>query len=263
MQRSLTWSDMWKMSPLRLAFAIRSVYDQLPSRDNLQKWGLVEYTKCGLCGGTETLHHVLSNCTYALANGRYTWRHNQVLREVCEAAKAAVSKANSRTIPNQRKIYFLREGFAHLCRKRCQTPRRDILAEANDWTVAADLEGMRHYPQVLLESGKRPDLVLVSSSTDVIILVELTVPWEDRHQYSNALKADKYADLSMDLELKGYRTDLFPIEVGARGVVGRSTYAFLAKIGLSSRERKKAMIRMSEAAEASFWIWHMRSQKKS
>ena len=72
MQRSLTWSDMWRMSPLRLAFAIRSVYDQLPSRDNLQKWGLVEDTKCGLCGGTETLHHVLSNCTYALANGRYT-----------------------------------------------------------------------------------------------------------------------------------------------------------------------------------------------
>ena len=264
MQRSLTWSDMWKMSPLRLAFAIRSVYDQLPSRDNLQKWGLVEDTKCGLCGGTETLHHVLSNCTYALANGRYTWRHNQVLREVCEAAKAAVSKANSRTIANQRKIYFLREGFAHLCKKRCQTPRRDILAEANDWTVAADLEGMRHYPQVLIESGKRPDLVLVSSSTDAIILVELTVPWEDRLQYSNALKADKYADLSMDLEAKGYRTDLFPIEVGARGVVGRSTYAFLAKIGLSSRERKKAMTRMSEAAEAaSFWIWHMRGQKKS
>ena len=178
---------------------------------------------------------------------------------MCEAAKAAVSKANSRTIANQRKI-----SFAHLCRKRCQTHRRDILVEAHDWTVAADLEGMRHYPQMLIESGKRPDLVLVSSSTDAIILVELTVPWEDRLQYSNALKADKYANLSMDLEAKGYRTDLFPIEVGARVGVGRSTYAFLAKIGLSSRERKKAMTRMSEAAEAaSFWIWHMRSQKQS
>ena len=176
MQRSLTWSDMWKMSLLRLAFAIRSVYDQLPPRDNLQKWGLVEDTKCVLCGGTETLHHVLSNCTYALANGRYTWRHNQVLREVCQAAKAVVSKANSCTIAKQRKIYFLSEGFAHLCRKRCQTPRRDILAEENDWTIATDLEGMRHYPQVLIESGRRPDLVLVSSSTDAIILVELTVP---------------------------------------------------------------------------------------
>ena len=49
-----------------------------------------------------------------------------------------------------------------------------------------------------------------------------------------------------------------------RDVVGRSTYAFLTKIGLSSRERKKRKTRMSEAAEAaSFWIWHMRSQKKS
>ena len=34
-QRSLTWSDVWKMSLLRLAFAIRSLYDQWPSRDNL------------------------------------------------------------------------------------------------------------------------------------------------------------------------------------------------------------------------------------
>ena len=76
--------------------------------------------------------------------------------------------------------------------------------------TVADLEGMRRYPQALIESGKRPDLVLVPSSTDAIILVELTVPWEDRLQYSNALKADKYADLSMDLEAKGYRTDLFP-----------------------------------------------------
>ena len=45
---------------------------------------------------------------------------------------------------------------------------------------------------------------------------------------------------SMDLELKGYKTDLFPIKVGARGI-SRSTYAFLTKIGLSSRERTKEM----------------------
>ena len=70
--------------------------------------------------------------------------------------------------------------------------------------------------------------------------------------------------MSIDLEAKGYRTDLFPIEVGARGLVGRSTYAFLANIGLSSRERTNATTKMSEAAKAaSFWIWHMRSQKKS
>ena len=37
------------------------------------------------------------------------------------------------------------------------------------------------------------------------------------------------------------RTDLFPIEGGARGEVNRSIYAFFTKIGLSSRERTKAM----------------------
>ena len=95
--------------------------------------------------------------------------------------------------------------------------------------------------------------MLVSSSTDAIILMDLTVPWEDRLQYINALKEDKYADLLMDLEAKGYGTDLFPIEVGARGVVGRSIYAFLAKIGLSSQERTKTMTRMSEAEPQK---WH-------
>ena len=103
----------------------------------------------------------------------YTWRCNQVLREVCGAAKAVVSKANSRSIANQQKIYFLRESFSHLCKKRYQ---RYLLAEANDWTVAADIEEIRHYPKVLVES---PDMVLVSPSTYATILVELTVPWED------------------------------------------------------------------------------------
>ena len=257
LQRSLTWSDMWKMSPLRLAFAIRSVYDQFPSRDNLQKWGLVEDTKCGLCGGTETLHQVLSNCTYALANGRYTWRHNQVFREVCEAAKAAVTKVNSRAIAKQRKIYLFlffctplqKEISNSQARHSCRHKRLDRRSRPRkDKALPPDAD--RKWQEAGLGARVVVDGCHHSGGGDGTL------------QYSNALKADKYADLSMDLEAKGYLTDLFPIEFGARGVVGRSTY--LAKIGLPSRERTKAMTRMSEATEAaSFWIWHMRSQKKS
>ena len=58
-QRSISWNEIWKMSPYRLAFVIRSIYDQLPSRDNLRRWGLTEDCKCELCGESETLHHVL------------------------------------------------------------------------------------------------------------------------------------------------------------------------------------------------------------
>ena len=35
LQRPISWRDIWGMPPLRLSFVIRSLYDQLPSRDNL------------------------------------------------------------------------------------------------------------------------------------------------------------------------------------------------------------------------------------
>ena len=51
-----------------------------------------------------------------------------------------------------------------------------------------------------------------------------------------------------------------PVEVGARGLVGKSAYTFLTQIGLSSRERTKAVTKMSEAAgAASCWIWEIKS----
>ena len=46
-------------------FVIRSLYDQLPSRDNLRKWGMVEDSRCVLYGKVTTLRHVLSSCKYA------------------------------------------------------------------------------------------------------------------------------------------------------------------------------------------------------
>ena len=73
---------------------------------------------------------------------------------------------------------------------------------------------------------------------------------EDRLQYSNALKADKYADLTMDLEAKGYRTDLFPIEVGARGVVGRSTYRSGIILDLAHEEPEEVLSHFTEAGES-------------
>ena len=116
--------------PLRLAFAIRSVYDQLPSRDNLQKWGLVEDIKCGFCGGTETTCSAKAAKDLFLARGHHT------------PLQKEMSNSQAR----------------HSCR-----PRRDeALPSGSD--------------------RKWPDLVLMSSSTDAIVLVELTVPWEDRLQ---------------------------------------------------------------------------------
>ena len=250
------------MPPLRLSFVKRSLYDQLPSRDNLRKWGMVEDSRCVLCGEVQTLRHVLSSCKYALAQGRYTWRHNQVLQILVEAMESACSKANARESVPQRRTYFLREGASQYARSKCKTPRKDLLENANDWMTAADIGGMKHYPQVIQESGQRPDAVMASKKTDTIIVAELTVPWEDRMEQSNVLKEDRYSELTMDLIDKGYRVHFFAIEVGARGLVGRSSYTFLREIGLPDRERNKVMERMSKAAEtASHWLWTKRDSQ--
>ena len=83
LQRSITWNDIWQMTPLKLSFLIRSTYDQLPSKCNLVKWKKESDPTCSLCNEKpQTLEHVLSSCKTALANGRYTWRHNSVLDEL-------------------------------------------------------------------------------------------------------------------------------------------------------------------------------------
>ena len=198
-----------------------------PSRVNLQRWGITQDAKCMLCGESQTLRHVLSGCIYALAHGRFTWRHNQVLLMAIEAIKAACSSGNAQESVPQRKAYFLREGASQFARSRCRAKRRHILESASDCKIAADM-----------------------------------VPWEDRIGQSNTLKKDRYMELTLDLQQKGYKVWFFAFEVGARGMVSQSTYTFLREIGLTSKVRSKALADMSSAAEAaSQWIWSKRDCK--
>ena len=92
LQRSLSWNDLWHMAPLRISFILRSAYDLLPSNANLVKWGKSEDPSCPLCNGRQTVEHVLSSCKTALTQGRYTWRHNQVLKELAEAVQFNANK---------------------------------------------------------------------------------------------------------------------------------------------------------------------------
>ena len=119
---------------------------------------------------------MLSSCTYALAYGRYTLRHNQVSQIVLEAAKTACSQANASETAPARRIYFLREGSSQHYKEKNEKQRWDLLSKAKDWEIKADLQGERHCHKVLQWSGKLPDLVLASAVTGSTILVELTVP---------------------------------------------------------------------------------------
>lgn len=71
---------MWTTPQHHFKFLVQLVYDVLPSPANLFIWGLVDSPACQLCQVRGSLEHVLSCCLKALGDGRYRWRHDQVLR---------------------------------------------------------------------------------------------------------------------------------------------------------------------------------------
>ena len=111
------------------------------------------------------------------------------LADRARGSKMACSQANAHETASAQRIYFLREGLSQHRKEMNENQRKDLLSKAKDWEVTADLQGERQCHKVLQESGERSELVLASTATDSFILVELTVPWEDRMDLSNALKS--------------------------------------------------------------------------
>ena len=262
LQRSLSWNDLWHMAPLRISFILRSVYDLLPSNANLVKWGKSEDPSCPLCNGRQTVEHVLSSCRTALTQGRYTWRHNQVLKELAEAVQFNATKSRVR-LPEPETVFHSAgqkkrwPTSSHLCRP-CKP---GLLSAADDWECAADLPGWNLYPEIISKTGLRPDIVLHSQKAKEILLIELTVPYESRIEEAHGFKMEKYADLARDLREAGLQTSVFAVEVGARGFVGSSAYDLMKRLSISGKSRNRALRAMGEAAEkSSCWIWSRRNK---
>ena len=170
------------MAPLRISFLIRSVYDLLPSNANLVRWGKKEDPTCPLCHGRQTKEHVLSSCKIALSQGRYTWRHNRVLQEL-----AAIIRET--TLPNINALIFTIEGGAKSWRGRpVRTNQiKCLLDGCDDWDVSADLPEWDSHPSIIKETRLRLNIVIHSASTQ-LIMVELTVPYENRMEDAHNLQ---------------------------------------------------------------------------
>ena len=76
-----TWNRLLLgCNPGHISFVLRAASDTLPIAVNLQRWRIQCSAKCSLCGCTQpTTAHVLGGCPSALMQGRFTFRHNQVL----------------------------------------------------------------------------------------------------------------------------------------------------------------------------------------
>jgi len=247
------------MDGQKISFLLRSVYDVLPTPTNLTMWKLTEDPNCNLCGLPANLEHILSSCRSALKDGRYTWRHDQVLREIA-AALDLQRRKKTKIEKGPKFINFIKGGTTETSRNT--RPSSGILGTANDWEMQADVGGKTTFPREVITTTLRPDIVLWSKSSRQVILVELTVPWEARLEEAHERKLAKYQQLVADIQDKNWRAWYFPVEVGCRGFVAQSFWRALGSLGLTGPGRRSLVGKVErQAEEASGWIWRKRDEQ--
>ena len=188
------------LPPKQMEFAVKAVTNGLITRRWLSFVSRAD-GKCPLCNTQfHTIGHILAGCQVALDQGRYTYRHNNVLRVIRGWLKKSLEESETTftlwtDLPNENGDMNLPRGIQH-----------------------KHLQGMK------------PDIILSTTTTTkegtktTVWIIELTCPTEQRFDASNDLKRRKYEPVAAVFRNQPniHAVELVPIEVGARGRPARS-----------------------------------------
>ena len=130
-----------------------------------------------------------------------------------------------------------------------KNPNMKLLNGASDWKVSADLKTSLQFSVHIIQTEKRLDIVAWSDSKKTVLLIELTVPWEENREEAHGRKKNRYETLRAECVEKGWVCHVIPIEVGCHGFLGHSVISFLSKIGITGRSLKVASNRLQTAAQ--------------
>ncbi|TWW59865.1 hypothetical protein D4764_06G0013950 [Takifugu flavidus] len=185
-----------------------------------------------------------ASCPKSLADGRYRWRHDQVLKAVAESIALAISTTKHHRAL-KKAISFIKAGEKPRAGPQITT---GLLHTAPDWQLHVDLGKQLIFPSHIITS-LRPDMIIISEASKHLIMLELTVPWEERVEEANERKHAKYQELVEECRGRGWRTFYEPIEVGCRGFAGCSLCKVFGRLGVTGTAKKRAIKSASEAAE--------------
>ena len=161
-------------------------------------------------------------------------------------------------------IRLVKEGAPRLPYERQNTrplPSDDVLRCAHDWQFLFDVgTGYSIFPINIAVTRQRPDIVIFSQSLRVVILIELTVPLEDRIAAASTRKTDHYSALLAICEFENnvWHATHFPVEVGLQGWVAHSLLTCLQKLGFSASWRKKVRRECSSVAPRCSYLLYLR-----
>ena len=131
-----------------ISFCIGATYDTLPSPSNLARWGKQETKACTLCSKNIcTVAHILGACPISLKQGRFTYRHDNVLSGLVKDIKSFLTSYTP-VLSSKCDISFVPEGKSSTTSKK-KKPHIGLLHSANDWIVLTDLESPLVVPTYL------------------------------------------------------------------------------------------------------------------
>ena len=75
---------IYDMKKGTMQFLLNSFIHTLPTQNNLKLWNKTYSDKCKLCNNRDSTLHCLSGCKFMLEQGRYTWRHDSILKYITD-----------------------------------------------------------------------------------------------------------------------------------------------------------------------------------
>ena len=176
---------------------MNSAVDTLPHKANLHLWKKHSNSSCPLCGERQTLIHILNACKVALDQRRYNHHHDAILSLI---------------------VTFLTDK---------SKPTANLTSDLGAYT----------FPQHIVTTDLRPDIVWWDDSLKKILLIELTVCFESSFLHASERKATKYEDVMVRARASGYSGQVITLEVGSRGIVGEGGFSCLkAEFNIKERE---------------------------
>ena len=236
MSLDLSWNSLiYQLPPRLLSFALNATQLTLPTPDRLLVWKKTQTSACRLCHRPAcSLFHILCNCSFSLSQKRYNWRHDSVLRTIEYVISNCIRDQNERKLSSltPRSIKFVPPGFKRTA-LTYSSSCPGILSHANDWQYLFDYDATPTvFPPSIYATDLRPDVVIWSTASKTLVLIELTVPDEDNIADAHFRKKAKYEDLVDACRLAGWDTYYQTVEVGVRGFVANSFSSCLKLLGV-------------------------------
>lgn len=258
----LSWKHLiGTRNPRLITWVLNASINSVVTPDLRKLWGLTSHSNCPLCGHRQaSLFHILVDCSVALSQKRYSWRHDSVLLTLEDKLRQRLSTHNKSPPKKRFKVEFVSSTSS---KKRVSNKKKAgakmscLLGSATDWKIIIDYTmAPVVFPVHICVTNERPDVVLYSDSLKTVILIELTCPAEENIADARARKEIKYTPLRDQIQDNNWTCHLRTIEVGARGFVSSSVPRCLRQLGFSHSKSKELSRKVSiAAARCSFAIY--------